>query len=181
MHPPCSSEQHPLSKAVVAATISRRSSQTGSLAKRQHCSGWCSPVWIPFRVVALILACVATDLFPSHTNTLVVRATDIAETGVDVAALDRRANSALRLLEASDPAAGEAELRDMAERYPSYAQAPFYLGLLSQARNDPETAVSFYAATLSAGKPCVLWLRTGRETLTSFPIPPLMFSWTNYL
>ena len=94
----------------------------------------------------------------------VAQATDLAETGVDVAALDRRANSALRLLEASDPAAGEAELRGIAERYPSYAQAPFYLGLLSQSRSDPETAISFYAATLRAGKPCVLWLRTGCET-----------------
>lgn len=87
-----------------------------------------------------------------------------AETDVDVGALDQRTNAALRLIEASDPTAGEAELRDMAERYPSYSRAPFYLGLLSQTRSDPETAINFYAATLRAGKARFLRLVwTGRE------------------
>ena len=172
MHSSCSSEHRPSSRVVVAASISRRSSENGSLAKRNG-----PPVWIHFRLVALVLliACAATDLFPSHINMFVAHATNPVETGVDVEALDRRVDAALRLLEASDPAAGEAELRDMADRCPFYAKAPFYLGLLSQSRSDPETAISFYAATLRAGKACILWLRTGSEMLACFLMPPLTF------
>lgn len=82
----------------------------------------------------------------------VAHAAVAAEPDMDVGALDRRVDAARRLLEGSDPIVGEEELRGMAEQYPSYAQAPFYLGLLSQTRGDPEVAMRFYTATLRAGK-----------------------------
>lgn len=88
----------------------------------------------------------------SITSTFVsVHAAPDAETSTDLGALDQRVNAALRLFEKSDPMAGEAELKDMAERYPSYAPAHFYLGLVSQKRGDPETAIGFYAAAFRAG------------------------------
>lgn len=73
---------------------------------------------------------------------------------MDVGALDQRIRAALKLFEGWDPTAGEAELREMAELYPLYAPASFFLGLLSQKRNEPELAVGFYAAALQAGKCC---------------------------
>ncbi|CAM9712143.1 unnamed protein product, partial [Ectocarpus sp. 13 AM-2016] len=72
------------------------------------------------------------------------------EESMDVRALDQRTKAALQLFERSDPAEGEAELRDMAEKHPSYAPSFFYLGLLSQRRHDQEMAVSLYAAALRA-------------------------------
>lgn len=73
------------------------------------------------------------------------------EPSMDVRALDQRTKAALQLFQGSDPAEGEAELRDMAEKHPSYAPPFFYLGLLSQRRHDQEMAVSLYAAALHAG------------------------------
>ncbi|CAM9596349.1 unnamed protein product [Ectocarpus sp. 4 AP-2014] len=72
------------------------------------------------------------------------------EGSMDVRALGQRTKAALQLFERSDPAEGEAELRDMAEKHPSYAPPFFYLGLLSQRRHDQEMAVSLYAAALRA-------------------------------
>lgn len=75
----------------------------------------------------------------------------VHETRMDVGALDRRISAALQLFERRDQTAGEAELREMAEQHPSYAPPSFYLGLLSQRRQETEMAVEFYAAALRAG------------------------------
>lgn len=91
----------------------------------------------------LLSQCVAT--------TPIVRAMAVHEPNMDVGALDRRVSAALRLFERQDPTAGEAELREMAEQYRWYAPPSFYLGLLSQKRQDTEIAVGFYAAALHAG------------------------------
>lgn len=64
---------------------------------------------------------------------------------------DRRVDVALRLFEKSDPAAGEAELRQVAQEYPACARAHFYLGVLSQNRGDSERAVELYAKVLHEG------------------------------
>lgn len=84
-------------------------------------------------------------------TTSMVRAMVVRETGMDVGALDRRISVALQLFESHDPMAGEAELREMAEQYPSYAPPSFYLGLLSQSRQEAAMAIVFYAAALRAG------------------------------
>lgn len=110
-----------------------------------------SPGWIRF-ALAVAIAYVASR----HTTTLVVRASSAVEQTAGVEALDSRVDAALRLFETSDPTAGEAELKDIAEWYPSYAKAPFYLGLLSQSRGEPETAVGFYAAAVRAGSALVV-------------------------
>lgn len=76
--------------------------------------------------------------------------------------LDLRVASALSLFERghgqdlnkAEPDAavnGEAELLEIAEVYPLYAPAQFYLGLISQTRGELEIAVAYYAATLRAG------------------------------
>lgn len=170
-HSSCASEHHYLPRMVVEAIVSRRSSaKKGSSAKRRQ-SRWCSsPVWIPFYhiLVVLLMTFIATNPFPNHITMFVAHAAVAAEPDMDVGALDRRVDAARRLFEGSDPTTGEAELRGMAERYPSYAQAPFYLGLLSQTRGDPEAAMSFYVATLRAGKARFLWLWTGYEVLAYF-------------
>lgn len=80
-----------------------------------------------------------------------VHAMVVHETSMDVGALDRKISAALQLFEKRDPTAGEAELREMAEQYPSFAPPSFYLGLLSQGRQETEIAVRFYAAALYAG------------------------------
>lgn len=80
-----------------------------------------------------------------------VRALAVHETTMDVGALDRRISAALQLFETQDPMAGEAELREMAEKYSSYAPPSFYLGLLSQRRQETEMGVVFFAAALRAG------------------------------
>lgn len=64
---------------------------------------------------------------------------------------DRRVDVALRLFEKSDPAAGEAELRQVAQEYPACARAHFYLGVLSQNRGESERAVELYVKVLHAG------------------------------
>lgn len=74
---------------------------------------------------------------------------DPARVAVDES--DRRVDVALRLFEKSDPAAGEAELRQVAQEYPACAQAHFYLGVLSQNRGESERAVGFYVKALHAG------------------------------
>lgn len=63
----------------------------------------------------------------------------------------RRIKAALEFFESADPTAGEAELRDVATRFPTYAQAPFYLGLISQSRGEQKVAIGFYSAALRAG------------------------------
>lgn len=73
------------------------------------------------------------------------------ERNMDLIDLDRRTSAALQLFERQDPTAGEAELREMAQHYPSYAPPSFYLGLLSQKKQETETAVEFYVAALHAG------------------------------
>lgn len=95
-------------------------------------------------------------LLLSHRTTIAprVRATLVSEASMDVEALDQRISAALQLFERLDPTAGEAELREMAEHYPSYAPALFYLGLLSQKKGVPEVAAEFYAAALHAGICC---------------------------
>lgn len=65
--------------------------------------------------------------------------------------LDLRVSSALELFERSEAAAGEAALLDIAEGYPSYAPAQFFLGLVSHKRGELEPAIEFYAGTLRAG------------------------------
>lgn len=84
-------------------------------------------------------------------TTHVARVADVQEEGLDVGVLDRRIDVALQLFERLDSTAGEAELREIAAQYPSYAPALFYLGLLSQRRNESEAAVGYYAAALRAG------------------------------
>lgn len=84
-------------------------------------------------------------------KTHAVRAADVRQERIDVGALDQRIGGALQLFERLDSAAGEAELREIAEQYPFYAPASFYLGLLSQSRQEEEEAIGFYAATLHAG------------------------------
>lgn len=71
----------------------------------------------------------------------------------DTEALDRRIAIVLQLFEKADSIEAKLELRNMAELYPSYAPASFLLGLVLQGRDEPETAVGFYAAALRAGGP----------------------------
>ncbi|CAN0203505.1 unnamed protein product, partial [Ectocarpus fasciculatus] len=91
------------------------------------------------------------------------------EASMDVRALDQRTKAALQLFERSDPAEGEAELMDMAEKYPSYAPPFFYLGLLSQGRNEQEMAVSLYAAALRADSTHVDATNNIGAALTALP------------
>lgn len=95
----------------------------------------------------------------------IVRAMVVRETNVDVGALDQRISAALLLFEEQDPTAREAELREMAEQYPSYAPPWFYLGLLSQRRQEAEMAVEFYAAALRAGNTYVACVQPVGDSL----------------
>lgn len=104
-------------------------------------------------------------------NTSIVRAVVVHETRMDVGGLDRRLGAALQLFERQDPTSGEAELRAMAEQYPSYAPPSFYLGLLSQRRQETEMAVGFYAAALHAGIHRVTYIFC---SLQQYPRPPPM-------
>ncbi|CAM9226433.1 unnamed protein product [Hapterophycus canaliculatus] len=92
-------------------------------------------------------------LLRRSSKTFLVIAALALEAKPDVEALDRRITVVLQLLVNADPIGAESELRDMAELYPSYAPASFFLGLLSQRRDEPETAVGFYAAALRAADP----------------------------
>ena len=93
---------------------------------------------------------VVAVLFSSfhRTATQLVRATLNTEATIDVGELNRRVDEALWHLEKSDPNAGEEKLRQVAREYPAFARAHFYLGVLSQRKGDPETAVGFYATAL---------------------------------
>lgn len=110
-----------------------------------------------FDLVCRVLATGSLLLLPHDATVMpTVHATLVSEGSMDVRALDQRISAALQLFERWDPAAGEAELREMATQYPSYAPASFYMGLLSQKRHEPEMAVGFYAAALHAGNSCFL-------------------------
>lgn len=129
------------------AVLSRRSLKKRPSGQKKYLSISSAAVWIPCSSAALAICCVLV---------VVASAALAIDTSVDTEALDRRVDAVLRLFEASALASGEAELRDMADQYPSYARAPFYLGLLSQSRSEPEIAVGYYAAALSAGiAPCL--------------------------
>lgn len=119
---------------------------------------------------ALAVGCVFL-LSHSVPNVRVVAAHD---TIMDVGSLDRRTSAALRLFERQDATAGEAELREMAEQYPSYAPPSFYLGLLSQGRQEDEMSIRYYAAALHAGMLQIfclfLWRLIGRVAIPAATI-----------
>lgn len=122
------------------------------------------PAWIRRFGLLVALTVAALQLIPAPgTPILAVHAAYTAEEMVvdTTYALDLRVDASLRLLGTSDPA-GETELKDIAQRHPSYARAPFYLGLMSQTRGEPEIAVGFYAAALRAGGIMVLGEPQGR-------------------
>lgn len=106
--------------------------------------------------VSRVLAIGSLLLLQLHATIMPTARALVSEASMDVRALDQRISSALELFERGDPAAGEAELRDMATQNPSYAPASFYMGLLSQKRHEPQMAVGFYAAALHAGMCCFL-------------------------
>lgn len=122
------------------------------------------PAWIRRVVLLFALTVAALQLIPAPgTPILAVHAAHTAEEVVadTTYALDLRVDASLRLFGTSDPA-GETELKDIAQRYPSYARAPFYLGLMAQTRGEPEIAVGYYAAVLRAGGILVIGEPQGR-------------------
>lgn len=138
----------------------RRTRERGSPQKyKKHKKKKMLPAWIRCVVLLFALSVAALQPIPAPPDTTIL-AVHAAHTAEDMDAdtthtLDLRVDASLRLFGASDPA-GETELKDIAQRHPSYARAPFYLGLMSQNRGEPEVAVGFYAAALRAGGVLVL-------------------------